>query len=83
MDVPKGIRTIGSTRRVLRDPLRIVTVASLCLLALAVYLYRLDVSPLWWDEGISISTSQASLSELLRVTATDDVHPPGQAIGAG
>jgi len=77
VDTRRGIKTSQNTQPVSRDLLRCGAIVCLCLVALALYLYCLDGSPLWWDEGISISTAQLSLSRLLRVTAVDDVHPPG------
>ncbi len=48
---------------------------ALCLLAFTLYTYRLDVKPLWWDEGFSIYVAQLPLGDLLSATAAD-VHPP-------
>ncbi|NLE43760.1 MAG: hypothetical protein GX620_03465 [Chloroflexi bacterium] len=52
-------------------------IAVLCLSALFLYFLRLDIAPLWWDEGISIETAGLALPDLIRTTVTDDVHPPG------
>jgi hypothetical protein len=51
--------------------------AILCLAAWALYNYRLDFWPLWWDEGISVYTAYLPLSNLLQTVVNEDVHPPG------
>ncbi len=47
----------------------------LCLIASALYGYRIDVRPLWWDEGFSIYVARLAPLDLLRTLAAD-VHPP-------
>ncbi|MGQ9585101.1 MAG: glycosyltransferase family 39 protein [Anaerolineae bacterium] len=47
----------------------------LCLLALALRLYRLDAQSLWYDEGVTAYLSTLSLPELTAWTA-DDIQPP-------
>ncbi len=47
----------------------------LCLLASALYSHRIDVRPLWWDEGFSIYVAHLNPLDLLRTIAAD-VHPP-------
>ena len=47
----------------------------LCLIAGALYGYRIDVRPLWWDEGFSIYVACLAPLDLLRSLAAD-VHPP-------
>ena len=47
----------------------------LCLIASALYGHRIDVRPLWWDEGFSIYVARLAPFDLLRTLAAD-VHPP-------
>lgn len=47
----------------------------LCLSASALYGHRIDMRPLWWDEGFSIYVARRAPLELLRTLAAD-VHPP-------
>ena len=50
---------------------------SLCLLALALRLFRLEFQSLWWDEGVSLYLASLPLSGL--TVAKDfmvDLHPP-------
>lgn len=47
----------------------------LCLIASALYGHRIDMRPLWWDEGFSIYVARLAPLELLRTLAAD-VHPP-------
>jgi len=49
--------------------------AALCLLALALRLYRLDGQSLWNDEGTSVALAGRSLAAITR-DASHDIHPP-------
>jgi 4-amino-4-deoxy-L-arabinose transferase-like glycosyltransferase len=44
-------------------------------LALILRAARLDLQPLWWDEGYSVWFAHHPLPEMLRLTA-QDIHPP-------
>lgn len=49
--------------------------AVLLLLAAALRLFRLDLQPLWWDEGFSLYFATERPARLLELTALD-IHPP-------
>ncbi len=51
------------------------SVALLTLLAFGLRLHRLDLQPLWGDEGWSLYFASMDLGEMIRLTA-EDIHPP-------
>jgi 4-amino-4-deoxy-L-arabinose transferase-like glycosyltransferase len=54
--------------------LRLV-VLSLCLFAFALYLFRIDSQPIWWDEAISVHLANLGLPEIADNRA-GNLHPP-------
>jgi len=47
----------------------------LCCLSWALYLFRLNVQSIWWDEGISIHLARSGLAEIVADRA-GNLHPP-------
>lgn len=59
-----------------RTPLlSLVALAALLLLTLGLRVLRLELQPLWWDEGYSVFFATRPLPELIARTAID-IHPP-------
>lgn len=68
--LPKPRYALGSFSFVVPSLLSAVTI-----LAFALRVIRLDLQPLWWDEGYSLFFATRDLGTLLERTAVD-IHPP-------
>lgn len=49
--------------------------AALCLLALALRVYRISAQSIWWDEAYSVHLARLDLRTAIQITSRD-IHPP-------
>jgi 4-amino-4-deoxy-L-arabinose transferase-like glycosyltransferase len=73
MSALRALRPVLSPRG--WNPARRAGLLGLIALGFLLRLIRLDVQPLWWDEGYSVWFAGQAVAEMVRLTAAD-IHPP-------